>query len=178
MARMRERVGKIEGEIASLSERLEKTGTSDRVEAALTRIREILAEARERGTAARQFSRQDMGGFRERLQPAYASLVDALGKTSIQVPNFRPTNVRRTLFHLGSGLLGLLTVQWILVTETLYHWVPLALPVVWGLELGRRRWKSLNDALMAALGPIAAHEWHSEFGDVVRCIAGSIGMDC
>ena len=162
VARFRERVSAIEKEAAALSERLEKTATCERTKASLGRMRLALAEARERAAAVREPSRKEMGGFRERLQPAYASFVDALGKTSIHVPNFRPTNLRRTLFHLGSGLLGLIMVQWVLVTEALYHWVPLALPLLfWGLEIGRRRWLKLNDALMAALGKMAhAHEWH------------------
>lgn len=76
-------------------------------------------------------------------------------------PVARPTNVARSLFHVGSGFLSLTLIRllpgrgWLLaIAGAIALWA-------WSMEFGRRRSPTLNARLMRAFGPVAhAHERH------------------
>lgn len=76
-------------------------------------------------------------------------------------PITRPTNVVRSLFHVGSGFLSLALIRllpgrgWLLAIAGAFAlWA-------WSMEFGRRRSPALNARLMRAFGPVAhAHERH------------------
>lgn len=99
--------------------------------------------------------------FRSAIVPAYESLQAALREHEIHVPSLRPTNRRRTVFHVTSGSLALV-VLWALPAA---EWaIVLAVPVavaVWTLEGLRRTRPRLNAQLLRVLGPLAhPHEHH------------------
>ena len=132
-----------------------------RLRESLRSLAEHLEEVRERGPITAERFHVECRQVRERMQPAYASLVAALRNQAIHVPNFRPTNLHRTLFHISSGVMACLTIQFLLVTEALYHWIPVIPPTIfWALEIARRKDSRVNDLLMRMLGKIAhPHEW-------------------
>lgn len=127
----------------------------------LRTLAERLNEVRDRAPDTAERFQSECHQIRERIQPSYAALVAALHNQAIRAPNFRPTNLHRTLFHIASGVMALLTMEFLLVTETLYHWVPVIPPTIfWTLEIARRKDSRVNDALMKMLGKIAhPHEW-------------------
>lgn len=90
------------------------------------------------------------------LREAYAGLSTALRNEQVRVPELRPTNYTRSLFHMFSGLicLGLIVL--------LDPWqLPLAALVfagsAWLMETMRHISPRANDRMMAFFGPIA-HE--------------------
>jgi len=73
----------------------------------------------------------------------------------------RPTNVARTVFHIGSGALAL-TLLRVLPSRT---WLIAAAAsfalFAWTCETTRRRSAAVNARLMRFFGPVAhPHEWH------------------
>lgn len=73
----------------------------------------------------------------------------------------RPTNIARTVFHVGSGALALTLLQ-VLPTRA---WLICAAGAfalfAWTCETLRRRSPSVNQRLMRFFGPVAhPHEWH------------------
>jgi len=99
--------------------------------------------------------------FLREVQPAYESLAAWLRGTGVAVPAVRPTNVKRSLFHVASALLSLtllrlLPEKWMLVSASgaIALWA-------WSMEIFRRRSPRLNAGLMRFFGPVAhAHEHH------------------
>lgn len=74
----------------------------------------------------------------------------------------RPTNVARTLFHVGSGVLALTLLRllpsrgWLIAAAAAFA------AFAWSCEALRRRSPAVNDRLMRFFGPVAhPHEWHS-----------------
>lgn len=74
----------------------------------------------------------------------------------------RPTNVARTLFHVGSGVLALTLLRllpsrgWLIAAAAAFA------AFAWTCETLRRRSPAVNARLMRFFGPVAhAHEWHS-----------------
>ena len=92
--------------------------------------------------------------FRESLSPVYERLAHVLREHAIHVPELRPTNHARMLFHVLSsvGALGLLMI--------LPQWAQLVAAggfaaMCWTLEYLRRRRPGLNTVLMRHLGRLA-----------------------
>ena len=99
--------------------------------------------------------------LRSRLQPAYAGLAACLEHLSVPVPELRPTNYARNLFHFGCGLFAVLLVQTLLTEATMpYVAIPFAL-FCWTAEALRVRYPIVTRAFMAVLGPVShPHEHH------------------
>ncbi len=97
--------------------------------------------------------------FLREVQPAYDALAAWLRGTGVAVPAVRPTNYKRSLFHVTSALLSLallrlLPEKWMVVAASgsIAAWA-------WSMEILRRRSPALNARLMKAFGPVAhAHE--------------------
>lgn len=102
----------------------------------------------------------DWRALRARLQPVYLALAEALRAEDIHVPSVRPTNVRRTVFHISSGFAALTVIQ-----LAPAQWMLIALAVAfagyaWSMEYLRRKSSAFNDRLMSFYGPLAhPHEW-------------------
>jgi hypothetical protein len=163
-SKMRERAVNLSARIdALLRETREERGSavSARLRESLLGLSERLQEIRRRAPEAGDRFQLECKQVRERLQPAYAALVEALRIHALPAPNYRPTNLLRTVSHVCSGLAAFAMLQKVLVTESLYHWIPLLPPLLfWTLEISRRKSVVVNDVLMKLLGKIAhAHEW-------------------
>ena len=51
--------------------------------------------------------------FKEQIQPAYDALSERLKSRRVHVPTLRPTNYRRSLFHVTSASLSVAIIHWI-----------------------------------------------------------------
>lgn len=98
--------------------------------------------------------------FKQRVLPAYLELARSLRAEDIHVPSLRPTNYGRNLFHAGSALVGLVSIQ------LLPMWAVLAFAVAWatfgwGSEIANRTSPTLKRMLFRVFGPLAhPHEHH------------------
>jgi len=112
--------------------------------------------------------RPEWDALRDRLQPAYEELANALRAAgaaarggAARLPSLRPTNYTRNLFHVGMGLGCLLLVQHVLTPATMIAVAGAFTLMGWTFEISRRRFAWVNRALMFALGPVAhPHEAH------------------
>lgn len=98
--------------------------------------------------------------FRRGLVPAYESLQATLTDYEIHVPSLRPTNVRRSLFHVCSGATALAVLFF-----SPEPWWPLAISGAlatwaWTCEVTRRIWPRVNTILMRFFDPIAHPHEH------------------
>ena len=99
--------------------------------------------------------------LRTRLQPAYEELALSLRPFDVHVPSLRPTNYRRNMLHVFSGVFGLVCIEEWMSAAALIGIAGSVTVWAWTMEIGRRRSTWLNDKLMAALGAVAhPHEWH------------------
>jgi dolichol kinase len=98
--------------------------------------------------------------FKASVVPSYEALSSALRAYEIHVPSLRPTNYRRNLTHVLSGV-GCIAILWAVPTPA---WaMAIAVPaclMAWTAELSRRRSPRVNAMLMRALGPIAHPHEH------------------
>ena len=98
---------------------------------------------------------------RDELKPKYNELAESLAGLSQRVPRFRSTNYKRSLFHVTSGLVGVVVVEFFVQPQALF-WPALAFAVfAWTCELGRYLDPKVNDKLMAILGPLAHPHEHT-----------------
>jgi dolichol kinase len=152
--RARSKIREIDARLAALvSERWpEKT---EAVRERLATLREGLARELpdEDGTIARATAR--WVAFRAAVTPAYESLSRKLREYEIHVPTLRPTNYKRSLFHLANAVVCLTILYtvphpaWCLViTGPLFLWA-------WTMETMRRTRPRMNAALMRFFAPIA-----------------------
>jgi len=87
-------------------------------------------------------------GFRERLHRAYEALCLHLERHAIEVPAVRPTNYRRSLFHLAISVLAMVLIERVLDAR-LKGLVPLGFAVsFWLLEGLRRISQGANDFML------------------------------
>lgn len=100
---------------------------------------------------------QDAGWLdaRDHLSPFYEALVTALRRHGERVPTLHPTNLRRTSFHILSGVAVVLAFERVLTPVTAV-WAAGAFCVfAWTLELARVVSPGVNALLMKAFKPIA-----------------------
>jgi len=93
--------------------------------------------------------------FKKAMQPAYARAAALLRAEAVVVPNLRPTNYARSLFHVASATLALGIIE-----AAPSRWLVWGLAVsfslcAWTCELLRRRSPRVNEALMRLFGPVA-----------------------
>ncbi|MBM4377813.1 MAG: hypothetical protein FJ086_00670 [Deltaproteobacteria bacterium] len=104
--------------------------------------------------------RQRWLAFKGHVLPGYIELAKGLRTERIHVPSLRPTNYKRNLFHVGSALVGLVSIQ------QMPLWMVLAFAVAWavfgwGSEIANRTSKRLRAILFSIFGPFAhPHEHH------------------
>ncbi len=157
-------VERLETLAARLSDLRAAYDTEERLEALRAKLREL--EDTLRHHAPSQDSLQDAWmGFRARVEPAYETLTVLLQQQDVRVPNLRPTNYTRNIFHVGAALTALLLVElgppvfgsFYVITALATGFALLG----WSMELGRRVSPMINDALMRLFGPVAhPHEAH------------------
>ncbi len=92
--------------------------------------------------------------FKQRMQPAYAAVAEALRAEAIHVPSLRPTNYLRSLLHVGSALFALTVIEfvpsgWMVVIAA--AWAVFS----WSAEISRRVSPRVNALMMKVFGPVA-----------------------
>lgn len=92
--------------------------------------------------------------FREKLSPVYERFAQVLRQHAIHVPELRPTNYARMIFHAGSALFALGLLLWTPPAFQITAAVAFAC-TCWTLEVLRRRLPRLNEVLMRHLGRLA-----------------------
>jgi dolichol kinase len=77
-----------------------------------------------------------------------------------RVPVYRPANLARTIFHVGSGGLALVFIRTMPTRAWLVGAAAAFASFAWTCELVRRRSEVVNERLMRFFGPVAhPHEW-------------------
>jgi dolichol kinase len=105
--------------------------------------------------------REEWKAFRQRLQHSYDELAVSLRRFDIHVPSLRPTNYRRSLFHVSAAAVAVLMVEVVLSPPLLIAAAGAFALYAWSMEAGRRLSPELNLRLMAFYGKMAhPHEWH------------------
>lgn len=125
--------------------------------------------------------------FKEKLQTPYMEWAKKLQAEKIHVPSLRPTNHKRSLFHVSSAVVASCAIAF------LPHWALLSVAVAWATfawscEISRRMSPRINTLLMKLFGPVAhAHEsyrvnsatWYASallilalLGNTSWCLAG------
>lgn len=154
-AEARDRVARIRSQLDVVTVAAEQVDDSGAV-----RWLSGLVAAFERAPAsAAEEPRKAWAAFLREVQPAYESLAAWLRNLGTPVPAVRPTNVARSLFHVGSALsavalVRLLPERWMVVgvSGSIAVWA-------WSMEALRRKSPALNKRLMRFFGPVAhAHE--------------------
>lgn len=132
---------------------------ANRAEAELRlRIVELATTMRELADRG-EVTRELWSELRARIHPAYEALARLLRVHAVHVPSLRPTNISRSVFHVGSALaaLGIVTL--------IPQWVPLAASAFFAsaviMETSRRVSPAANRLLMRAFSKVAhPHEAH------------------
>ncbi|MEC7519748.1 MAG: hypothetical protein VYE22_07780 [Myxococcota bacterium] len=126
----------------------------------LAEVGAALAERLPREDITAANARARWMAFRKSMTPSYEALQATLHQLEIHVPSLRPTNHRRSLFHVlnAAVCMGILYAvpdpAWaIAISGPLVLWA-------WTMEIGRRWSERWNAVLMRAFAPIAhPHEW-------------------
>lgn len=98
--------------------------------------------------------------FRKSMTPSYEALQTTLRQLEIHVPSLRPTNHRRSFFHVLSAV-SCIGILWA-VPEPAWA-IAIAIPFLiwaWTMEIGRRCSDRWNDIIMKWFAPVAhPHEY-------------------
>jgi len=151
LERMRARLHKMNRQRLSRSE-----------EARLQRLRQGLHELAhtvedfmQRQKTAAQGRYANWKPFSKRLQSAYKAIATQLRAQSIAVPQLRPTNHTRSLFHVSNGVFCLLLIQFFLTPTGLIIGASIFASFAWSLEILRKIFPSVNRWLLHVLAKIA-----------------------
>ena len=151
-AQVRASLERVADGLASLAERFapESKGSTllQRLQAFVALLRAQLPHLPEPSAADRWVE------IRERLQPAYEDLVQAMREQAVHVPSLRPTNYVRNVFHVLNALVVIAVIE--LVPFEYIMWpASCALASVWFLEISRRFSEGWNAKIMKLFGPVA-----------------------
>lgn len=103
----------------------------------------------------------DLRNLRSRLQPAYAAVAHWLQTHAVEVPTLRPTNHFRSVFHVCTGLILLVSIQHLMddAQRLVACWIFVA--VAWSLEAIRKWMPASNRWIMLPFRQVAhPHEHH------------------
>lgn len=148
----------------ALRERLEHLEPATADEAA-ERFRQALAELVELADARlARLQSESVAEWRQlfrRLQPEYAAIAHRLRAAHVELPALRPTNARRTLLHIQSGLVVMVCVHYVMTPLQCVLTAAFFTVTGWSMEIARWRSPEANDRIMAFWAPVAhGHEWH------------------
>jgi len=146
--------GRLRPRLLELQRRMEER--RGRFTALASTLKQELAALDVQGTELRQ----RWLAFKQHVLPGYLELAKGLRAERIHVPSLRPTNYKRNLFHVGSAVVGLVSIQ------LMPMWMVMAFAVCWavigwGSEIANRTSKRLRKLLFGVFGPLAhPHEHH------------------
>lgn len=155
-ARLRDDMGaKLRIRLETVKDRLEAMRSISSHDDSLERLRTHICELERILRTAAADSREDWIALGQSLRPAYEQLRVALHGHDIHVPALRPTNYKRNVLHIGSGVFAFAVI---LAAPT-----PIWMAVIaggffvyaWTVEFFRRRLPSFNDRIMSFYGPVA-----------------------
>jgi dolichol kinase len=142
-ANVRRRFEEFNTRLSDLLARVEAVDGSEHLAALHARLAEICRILQEH---LDQHSQNGWAELRTRLAPAYEAVAASLKVERIHVPSLRPTNWRRSIFHVASGIIVMFLLQHTLPLGELM-WVALGfMGAAWFLEITRRfseRWNRM-----------------------------------
>lgn len=142
-AGVRRRFEEFHTRLTELLARVEMPEGGERLAALHTRLVEVRRILDEH---LAQHSHSGWSDLRARLAPAYEAVADSLKVERIHVPSLRPTNWRRSIFHVLSGVFVMFLLQHTLPLDQLM-WVAAGfMSAAWFLEISRRfspRWNRI-----------------------------------
>ena len=99
--------------------------------------------------------------FRLQLVPTYELLAKNLRSHHLVVPNIRPSNYKRNIYHIANGLFALVVVA-LLPTQATIVAVAIGMATLaWSTEMSRRIWPRVNDFCMSLFRHVShPHEAH------------------
>ena len=99
--------------------------------------------------------------YRKRLMDAYDALVTALRTYAVHVPDMRPTNHARNIFHVATAAFSLILLEYVFPLPVLVLVAGAFALVGWSLEISRRFSKPINNFCMVIFSKVAhPHEHH------------------
>ncbi|MFO0759578.1 MAG: hypothetical protein U0359_24005 [Byssovorax sp.] len=144
--------GRIQTRLRALVEAAEQDAHLRRLRQGL----ETLLSTLERSTPEpARATREAWTAFQKEVQPAYEALAQTLRSLAVPAPTVRPTNYKRSLFHVACGaaafgLMRLLPGRAWLVGLSLAFAI-----AAWTMEIARRHSGDVNDRLMRLFGKVA-----------------------
>jgi dolichol kinase len=140
---------------------LQRGGTSDAAETGVRRIVDALGEHMPDEHASGDDLREQLARLCAPLRSVYEEFAAALRADSVQVPQLRPANFKRNVFHVFSASVAVAIT--LLVPAPIWL-IPIAVTLTvmaWTMEIGRRIFPSWNEHLMALFKHVAhPHEAH------------------
>lgn len=147
--------------LVEAAERIELDEQKARLTARLRAVMGLIREQIPRPDLPTAEQRQEWRSFWRNAQPVYEALAASLTLEDIHVPQLRPTNYARNIFHVGSGLIALLMLQYVLTPTTTIYLAGFFASFAWTCEAFRRNSPRVNTILMRFFGRMAhPHEYY------------------
>lgn len=161
-----QRVARLRAQVSARLERAEQNVQEGAVRGsmlrnALTELSRLLGEAAPSAGLAVSELRDAWMAYRARLMEAYDELVTALRTYAVHVPDMRPTNHARNIFHVATAALSMVLLEFVLPLPMLALLAGGFAAVAWSLEISRRFIPSVNVFCMWIFSKVAhPHEHH------------------
>lgn len=160
---IRDRLRLLKEKLIKTLQALDTESTSDwsqTLKERLEHLRQLMTSAPSLEGISSDALKQEWRAFRKKLVPVYESLAANLRMQDIHLPSLRPTNYKRNLFHVSSGIMVLMILQHLLAPATQF-WVMIGVTAwAWTMEATRRHSEFIHKTLMKVFGPIAHPHEH------------------
>lgn len=154
------RLVEIQAHLASLLDTEVDTALAA-LNAQLAQLAQLLEEIAPDTDKAGAELRKEWQAFRLKLQPQYEALAASLEELDMEVPNLRPSNNYRAVFHIFSGLTVVALIEMVLPSSWLTPIAGTIAGMAWVFEISRRYSPAWNKILMWAFSAVAhPHEQH------------------
>ena len=138
---IRDRLRLLKEKLIKTLQELDTESTSDwsqTLKERLEHLRQLMTSAPSLEGISSDALKQEWRAFRKKLVPVYESLAANLRMQDIHLPSLRPTNYKRNLFHVSSGIMVLMILQHLLAPATQF-WVMIGVTAwAWTMEATRR----------------------------------------
>ncbi len=161
-----ERISQIRSQVRSRLERAEASAQEGAIRGsmllnALRQLSGLLGEGATPSGPVEGELRDAWMDYRQRLMEAYDALVTALRTYAVHVPDMRPTNHVRNIFHVTTAAFSLVLLEYIFSLPALVLVAGGFAVVGWSLEISRRFSPRINAFCMWLFGRVAhPHEHH------------------
>lgn len=150
--------GEMQHRSTELVAKMHQKYTTSALRDKLHRVGELLTELKHtHGSEA--LSPTSLKVLRPKLETAYQELSLSMEAYAIQIPQLRPTNYMRSLFHIMNALVTLFCIQWFGSPETLTMIAVCFALFCWSMESLKQLSRRVKKKIMAFFSPVAhAHE--------------------